>query len=359
MAVLESGDLKGKKIGIELAHLARGADGLHVRLPLIRPELRREKWPTRSPRTREARVPGVWRAGRVEPGEAEAGLPVLRHRVAVPDRSRAPARSPSSISSPRCASCPDDERGWQTERRSVQCQSCRAVMVFDAGACRTELRVLRLAGARRLRRNQGADSSAGRAAVSHRHQPRARRHPPLVAQQVVRARPPGEQRRSSTPSTASTFPYWTFDAKVHCPWDAEAGHYYYVNVEGRDSKGRRVVRRNGASAGNRRRAWSITSSTMSRCRGRRGCRSILLRQVEPFPTGECVPYDTAFLSGHVVEHYQGGAARRGEAVAGADARQARGLCARSRCPAIRTAICRSTRRSRAGRSSTSSCRSGC
>ena len=30
----------------------------------------------------------------------------------------------------------------------------------------------------------------------------------------------------------------------------------------------------------------------------------LLRQVEPFPTNELVPYDTAFLSGHVVEHYQ-------------------------------------------------------
>src|SRR5262245_44251369 len=26
---------------------------------------------------------------------------------------------------------PEDERGWQTARRSVQCQSCRAVMVFD------------------------------------------------------------------------------------------------------------------------------------------------------------------------------------------------------------------------------------
>ena len=30
----------------------------------------------------------------------------------------------------------------------------------------------------------------------------------------------------------------------------------------------------------------------------------MLRQVEPFPTGEIVPYDRAFLSGHVVEHYQ-------------------------------------------------------
>jgi hypothetical protein len=30
----------------------------------------------------------------------------------------------------------------------------------------------------------------------------------------------------------------------------------------------------------------------------------LLKQIEPFPTGECVPYDRAFLAGHVVEHYQ-------------------------------------------------------
>ena len=42
----------------------------------------------------------------------------------------------------------------------------------------------------------------------------------------------------------------------------------------------------------------------SRCRARRGSRTPLLRQVEPFPTSELVPYDTAFLSGFVVEHYQ-------------------------------------------------------
>ena len=43
-------------------------------------------------------------------------------------------------------------------------------------------------------------------------------------------------------------PYWTFDAQVHCPWDAEAGYHYYVNVEGRDSKGNRVVRTRTAHA---------------------------------------------------------------------------------------------------------------
>ena len=30
----------------------------------------------------------------------------------------------------------------------------------------------------------------------------------------------------------------------------------------------------------------------------------LLEQIEPFPTAELVAYDTAFLSGFVVEHYQ-------------------------------------------------------
>jgi hypothetical protein len=29
-----------------------------------------------------------------------------------------------------------------------------------------------------------------------------------------------------------------------------------------------------------------------------------VKQVEPFPTPEVVAYDTAFLAGHVVEHYQ-------------------------------------------------------
>jgi hypothetical protein len=38
--------------------------------------------------------------------------------------------------------------------------------------------------------------------------------------------------------------------------------------------------------------------------GTQGLPLDLLTQVEPFPTKELVPYDTAFLSGHVVEHYQ-------------------------------------------------------
>ena len=136
-----------------------------------------------------------------------------------------------------------------------------------------ELRVLRLAGAGRLRRDQVADPPRGRAAVPHRSQPRARRHSPLVAQQVVCARA-GSARAALVDTVRSLYiPYWTFDAHAHCPWEAEAGHYYYVNVPGRDSKGARSCARSAACGGSRRRASSSTTSTMSRCRGRRGCRS--------------------------------------------------------------------------------------
>ena len=38
--------------------------------------------------------------------------------------------------------------------------------------------------------------------------------------------------------------------------------------------------------------------------GTRGVSHALLAQVEPFPTKDLRPYDTAFLSGFVVEHYQ-------------------------------------------------------
>jgi hypothetical protein len=99
-------------------------------------------------------------------------------------------------------------------------------------------------------------------------------------------------------------PYWTFDSTAHCPWDAEAGHYYYVNVEGRDSQGRRVVRQE------RRVRWEPAAGVVDHffddeaVPGTQGLPIDLLRQVEPFPTREVVPYDTAFLSGHVVEHYR-------------------------------------------------------
>jgi len=117
---------------------------------------------------------------------------------------------------------------------------------------------------------------------------------------------PGRLAKAALVDTVHSLyiPYWTFDAHAHCPWEAEAGHYYYVNVEGRDSKGRAVVRQE------RRTRWEPAAGVVEHdfddepVPGTQGLPIDLLREVEPFPTQELVPYDTAFLSGHVVEHYQ-------------------------------------------------------
>ena len=132
-------------------------------------------------------------------------------------------------------------------------------------------------------------------------------HPPLVrAASGSRPEALQEPARSSTRSRASTSRTGRSTRRSHCPWDAEAGHYYYTTETvprqpGAARETRQVQHVRWEPASGRR---SITSSTTSRCPGRRACRTRCCEQVEPFPTNELVPYDTAFLSGFVVEHYQ-------------------------------------------------------
>ncbi len=90
-------------------------------------------------------------------------------------------------------------------------------------------------------------------------------------------------------------PYWTFDARVHAPWRADAGHFYY------EKQGKNQVRRV---------RWTPASGVIDHffddvlIPGTRGIDHALLAQVEPFPTQQLLPYDTGYLSGHVVEQYQ-------------------------------------------------------
>jgi hypothetical protein len=198
---------------------------------------------------------------------------------------------------------PDEERGWQTATRSVQCQSCRAVMVFDPS-----------------RVGQNCEFCGSPALVDYSEIKSPIRPQGVLPFKVDRNRvrddirgwwrskwfAPGKLSKAALVDTVHSLyiPYWTFDARAHCPWEAEAGHYYYVNVEGRDSKGNRVVRRE------QRTRWEPAAGVVDHAfdddavPGTQGLPMEILRQVEPFPTQEVVPYDTAFLSGHVVEHYK-------------------------------------------------------
>jgi hypothetical protein len=193
---------------------------------------------------------------------------------------------------------PDEARGWHQERRSVQCQSCRAVMVFEAA-----------------RIGQNCEFCGSPALVDY-----SEIKAPIRPQGVLPFRIDAGRVRDAirgwwrskwfAPGSLATralvdtvrsiyIPYWTFDAQVHCPWQAEAGHYYYVPVPGK--KGVRMERRT---------RWEPASGVVDTffddeaVPGTQGLPVKLLRRIEPFPTADVVAYDTAFLSGHVVEHYK-------------------------------------------------------
>lgn len=198
---------------------------------------------------------------------------------------------------------PEALRGWQTERRSVQCQSCKAVMVYDPA-----------------RVGQNCEFCGSPALVDYQEIKSPIRPQSLlpfkVSQTTVRDLmkrwyagrwfAPGALKRKALVDQIKGLyvPYWTFDAQVRCPWEAEAGYYYYVNEEYRDRDGRPQVRQV------RKIRWEHASGQISHffddepVPGTKGVDRSLLTSVEPFPTKDLVPYDTAYLSGYVVEHYQ-------------------------------------------------------
>lgn len=195
------------------------------------------------------------------------------------------------------------EQNWKEQRRSVQCQSCRAIMVYEADRVGQNCE---FCGSPSLIAYQDIKSPIRPEGVLPFKVDRNRVRDDIRRWWRSKWLAPGRLAKTALVDTVKSLyiPYWTFDARVHCPWDAEAGHYYYVQVEGRDSKGNRVVRQE------RRVRWEAASGVIDHTfddelvPGTTGVDLNLLRQIEPFPTGECVPYDTAFLSGHVVEHYQ-------------------------------------------------------
>jgi hypothetical protein len=198
---------------------------------------------------------------------------------------------------------PDELRGWQAERRSVQCRSCKAVMVFDP---------------RRV--GQNCEFCGAPALVDYNEVKAPIRPQSLLPFRVSQAQvresirswyarrwfaPASLKRRALVDTVHGVYaPYWTFDARVRCPWEAEAGHYYYVTEEYRDQQGRTQHRQA------RRVRWEAAAGEIEHffddepVPGTRGIDADLLRAIEPFPTKELVPYDTAYLSGFVVEHYQ-------------------------------------------------------
>jgi hypothetical protein len=198
---------------------------------------------------------------------------------------------------------PDEQRGWQAERRSVQCQSCKAVMVYDPA-----------------RVGQNCEFCGSPALLAYEEIKAPIRPQSLLPFKITAADVRDRMRRwyagrwfapNALKARALVdqirgiyLPYWTFDAHADCPWTAQAGYYYYVTERYTDNQGKSQTRQV------RKVRWEPASGRVQHffddepvC-GSHGVDSRLMKGIEPFPTKELVPYDTAYLSGYVVEHYQ-------------------------------------------------------
>ncbi len=189
---------------------------------------------------------------------------------------------------------PDEMRGWNVEKRAVRCRSCRAVSVFDPE-----------------RVGQNCEFRGSPELVDYEELKPPIRPSSLLPFKITESQvresirgwyrsrwfaPNALKSRALTDTVHGLYiPYWTFDTSVYCPWSADAGHYYYMTMNKRQARRVRWERVNGVIE------HFFDDHPVP---GTRGIEIDLLRRVEPFPTHHVFPYDTAYLSGFVVEHYQ-------------------------------------------------------
>jgi len=197
-----------------------------------------------------------------------------------------------------------DRRGWQAEKKSVKCQSCQAITVFDP-----------------TRVGQRCDFCGSSALI-----PVDQNTAPIRPESLLEFKLPETEVRdlvrkwygnrwfapNALKGRALTdqihglyLPYWTFDAQVHADWTAESGYHYYETESYTDSNGKRQTRQV------QRTRWQPSSGAVDHffddelVAASKGVPAELLRKIEPFPTlSDLKPYDPGFLSGWVVEQYQ-------------------------------------------------------
>jgi len=200
-------------------------------------------------------------------------------------------------------SIPDEQRGWQTQKTMVRCQSCQAISVFDPE-----------------RVAQRCDFCGASALVPYEEVKAAFRPESLLPMKMSENQvrdalhrwysnrwfAPNRLKRAALTDLVKGLyiPYWTFDAQVHADWTAQSGYYYYETETYQDADGKTQTRQVQKVR------WEPSSGSLDHffddelVPASRGVQPQLLRRVEPFPTKELVAYQPGFLSGWVVERYQ-------------------------------------------------------
>jgi hypothetical protein len=189
---------------------------------------------------------------------------------------------------------PDSQRGWQARKIAVKCQSCHAISVFDPE--RVGQRCEFCGSSQLVPYEQVKDAFSPESLLPFAID-ESRARDLIRAWQGRQWLAPNNLKKHALTDTVRGLylPYWTFDAKVHATWTADAGRYYY---ETRNGKRVRKVE------------WSYASGELDHAfddnlvAASTGVSPRILRGIEPFPTGTLIPYDPGYLAGWTVERYQ-------------------------------------------------------
>lgn len=202
------------------------------------------------------------------------------------------------------ASVGTEDRGLQTEKKSVKCESCQAISIFDPDRAAQRCDFC------------GSPSIVPVDTMTDVITPESLLPAVIPATQVrdqlrewYRSRwwAPNKLKTAALTDTLHGIylPYWTFDAHVDADWTAESGYHYYVTETYRDADGKTQTRQV------QRTRWEDSAGNLAHffdddaVPGTVGVHNTLLRKVEPFPTtSDLKPYEPAFIRGWTVERYQ-------------------------------------------------------
>ncbi|MGL4400872.1 MAG: zinc ribbon domain-containing protein [Luteolibacter sp.] len=202
------------------------------------------------------------------------------------------------------ASITADHRGMRDEKKSVKCESCQAISIFDPDRAAQRCDFC------------GSPSIVAVDDMKDAVTPESLLPSVVAATQVrdqlrawYRSRwwaPNKLKRAALTDQLHGIYlPYWTFDAHVNADWTAESGYHYYVTETYRDANGKTATRQV------QRTRWEPSAGNLAHffdddaVPGTVGVHTALLRQVEPFPTvKDLKPYEPAYVRGWTVERYQ-------------------------------------------------------
>jgi DNA-directed RNA polymerase subunit RPC12/RpoP len=220
-----------------------------------------------------------------------AKVPVPRAEVAIVERPLSEAGTAA--------------RGLGLETRALRCNTCGATVALDRSAtadvcvfCGSSNVLPQEANRNALRPESLIPLDVGRALVEKNFR---------AWMSGLWFRPDALRKVERFDAVGVYVPYWTFDARVHSDWSADAGHYYYVTemvptmVNGRLTMRSQQVRKIRWVP-----AWGQRDDVYDDLlvHASRGLSEKLLAELGGFDTKALVPYRPEYLAGWRAEEYQ-------------------------------------------------------